>query len=101
MKMNEEECENRDFYYFIINKNKPFDCFFLSLKGLKEVVPNPAEQNHPFQCVFNKNREIKKRSFKEARKFLLSNWAEAIKKNIKLTKEGMPEHYPDFIQWPT
>ena len=95
MKQEEKPCELRDFYYLIINKNKPSDCFTISLKGLKKVIPNG--KNRPFQCNWEDNREIKKRIWKEAKEYLLSQWAISIKKEIKITREGMPKSYPEFF----
>ncbi|MCZ0931905.1 MAG: hypothetical protein OXJ52_01980 [Oligoflexia bacterium] len=95
MKGSEKPCELRDFYYLIVNKDKPADCFIVSLKGFKKVNPNP--RNQPFQCNWNENRGITQRNWREAKEYLLSKWAVSIKKQIALAKEGMPKHYPEFF----
>ena len=95
MAQHEEKNEKRDFYYLIINKINPSDIFIINLKGLKklQVAPN----NLPFQCNWNDNRESQNRTWLEAKEFLLSKWAEGIKKKLKNTQNGMPKYYPKYF----
>lgn len=96
MRENENENNNRDYYYLIVNKMNTEDVFVVNLKGI--VSCNPAPNNMPFQVNWGRNRELANRSWEEAREFLLSRWAESVKKLIELRLKGMPEYYPEFFK---
>ncbi|GAA7948753.1 hypothetical protein JP0539_14430 [Helicobacter pylori] len=66
---------DRDYYFLIINKNDPKDIFINSLKGIQTLQPN----NLPFQCKWDKNREIIQRDFDGSKNFILSALAESVK----------------------
>lgn len=87
--------EERDYYYLVLNKEEPRDVFFTSLRGLAQC--HPAPNNLPFQVRWEECREIKRRSWQEARDFLLSNWATSIKRLIELQQGGMMLAYPEFF----
>ena len=95
MKKKESVDEHRDYFYIVINKIDIQDVFALSLKGLKEV--QIAPNNLPFQCNWNKNRDIQTRNWQNAKDFLLSKWAKSIQQKIENTKKGMPEYYSEYF----
>ena len=95
MKKKERPDEKRDYYYLIVNKNKPTDVLFVSLKGLAHCMPAP--NNLPFQSNWGKCRKQKERTWAEAKDFLLSAWADSIKELIKKQQNGMPKTYPEFF----
>ena len=49
--------DKRDYYFLVVNKNKPRDIIVNSVKGLTELTPNI--NNLPFQVCWDKNREYK------------------------------------------
>lgn len=69
--------EHRDYYFLIVNKQNPADTFCTTLKGLQALQPNG--NNLPFQCKWNANRQVKKRSFDEASRFILQTFGESVK----------------------
>ena len=71
---------SRDYYFMVLNKTtrKTRMC---SLKGLAEVVT--TGNNLPFQCNFSKNMKEKKRSYEDAKEFLI----EEFKKSIIKTRD--------------
>lgn len=69
--------EHQDYYFLIVNKQNPADTFCATLKGLQTLQPNG--NNLPFQCKWNSNRQVKRRSFDEASKFILKTFGESIK----------------------
>ena len=95
LKEKENPDEERDYFYLIVNKSDTGDVFFVSLKGLETCSPNP--RNMPFQVVWEKNRTTVKRTWDEAREFLLGKYADCFKGLARLTLEGMPKHYPEFF----
>lgn len=80
---------DEDYYFIVINKNDTSDLFWNSLKQLKSLTPNG--NNLPFQCVWSDNRQKIERTFEQAKKFILDNFAESIKKRAQI------EH--DFIEY--
>jgi hypothetical protein len=66
---NFEETEN-DYYFLIINKKNPEDCFFNSLKKIQTLIPNG--NNLPFQCQWEKNRIPFERTFEESKTYIFS-----------------------------
>lgn len=76
LKVNLKE-NNADYYFLIINKDNPKDIFATSLKSLQNLTPNG--NNLPFQAKWDNNREIIKRTFKEAKDFILGNFGESLK----------------------
>ena len=96
MKPNENPDEDRDYYYFVVNKNNPADIFSVSLKNLTHCIPNPA--NQPFQSNWNKCRVPANRTWQEAKDFLLTEWAKSIKSNIDNIKKGMTASYPEYFE---
>lgn len=55
-KIKKKELNNsqRDYYFLVLNKNKPDDVIINSIRGLEHIVANP--NNLPFQINWNKNR---------------------------------------------
>lgn len=96
MKENEKADDERDYFYIVINKNNHKDIFITSLKNIPEVNINP--NNLPFQAKWNDCRKAKKRTWEEAKQFLLDSWAMGIKKKIALARGGMPESYPEYFK---
>ena len=94
IKENEIECEQRDFYYLVVNKRDTSDVFPVSLKHIASLNPNP--RNEPFQAKWKDCREPVDRTWREARSFLLSKWADTVKSAQK-TWGAMPKHYPEFF----
>ena len=95
MKQNESPHSRRDYFYIVINKNNPSDVFMVSLKGIREL--QVSANNLPFQCHWSKNRKTQKRDWKEAKDFLLSCWAQGIRKKMENVKKGMPKYYPSYF----
>ena len=96
MRENENMDKDRDYYYLIVNKMDTEDVFVVNLKGI--VSCNSAPNNPPFQVNWGRNRELADRSWEEAKKFLLSMWAESVKELIALRSRGMPKYYPEFFE---
>lgn len=55
-KIKKKELNNsqRDYYFLVLNKNKPDDVIINSIRGLEHIVANP--NNLPFQINWNENR---------------------------------------------
>lgn len=87
--------EHRDYYYLVINKRDTTDIFPVSLKGIKDIAPNPS--NPPFQARFDNCREPVQRTWEEAKNFLLNVWAESVQRKIKSLGDGMWAHYPEYF----
>ncbi len=96
MSENESPDEDRDYYYFVVNKANPADIFPVSLKGLAHCQPNPA--NPPFQSNWDRCRTPVNRNWQEARRFLLTQWATSIGNNINNLTQGMPTFYPEYFE---
>lgn len=71
------EPNDKDYYFLIINKEKPSDVFATSLKCLESILPNG--NNLPFQAKWDNNRNIIQRTFEEAKSFLLSTFGESLR----------------------
>ena len=96
MKSNESPSQTRDYYYVIVNKENTSDVFVVSLKGIADC--RPSNNNPPFQAKWGDCRAPVKRTWHEARNFLLSNWAFSIAKDMELLSLGMPRSYPQFFK---
>ncbi len=96
MKKNESPDEDRDYYYFVVNKTNPADIFPVSLKGLAHCVPNPT--NQPFQSNWDSCRTPVNRTWQVAKEFLLTEWATSISRNIANETMGMPTSYPEYFE---
>ncbi|WP_104640649.1 restriction endonuclease [Helicobacter bizzozeronii] len=75
-----------DYYFLVVNKNDPKDCFWTSLKRIETL--NSTGNNLPFQCKWNKNRGFSKRNEIEATRYILNVYWESWKKRV----EGYPSH---------
>lgn len=95
LKENENPDERRDFYYLIVNKNDTSDVFVVSLKHITKVTP--ASENPPFQAKWDDCRVSTKRTWEEAKTYLLGKWAESIKRKQESLKV-MPTYYPEFFK---
>lgn len=95
LKKHENPDEHRDYYYLVINKRDTSDIFPVSLKGIKDIAPNPS--NPPFQARFNNCRHPVQRTWEEAKNFLLSVWAESVRRKIRSLGDGMWTHYPEYF----
>ena len=92
--------EQRDFYYLIVNKSNTSDVFAVSLKHIAEVIPNPS--NQPFQANWENCRQPTKRTWQEAKQYLLGMWAKSLHREAELLNKGMPSYYPEiFSQYKT
>jgi len=69
--------QDKDYYFLVVNKQDPSDVFVNSLRGLQDIVPNG--NNPPFQCKWSANRDYQKRTFDEAKDFILSTMGVSIK----------------------
>jgi len=94
MAQRESPSESRDFYFIVVSKPQA-NAFIVSLKGIGDI--RPAHNNPPFQCNWSQCRTPVSRSWQEARHYLLSVWAETIKKGIETYQRGMPTHFPEFF----
>lgn len=77
LKENIGKNKKKDYYFLIINKNNPEDIFISTLKSIKTLQANG--NNLPFQCKWGDNKIMKKRSFEESKKFILTKFGESIK----------------------
>lgn len=73
--------ESKDYYFLVVNKKDTKDIFINTLKGLQYLQANG--NNLPFQCKWETNKLYRKRSFPEAKDFVLS----VLGKSIKLRAE--------------
>ncbi|MDA7984225.1 MAG: hypothetical protein MPJ52_01505 [Alphaproteobacteria bacterium] len=92
---NESPDEGRDFYYIIIGKTDR-DVFPVTLKTAREF--KPSASNLPFQCNWDKNREPVERSWQEAKDYLLTQWAESLRRLVTNVLKGMPKSYPQYFR---
>lgn len=95
LKENENPDKARDFYYLVVNKKDTSDVFIVSLKHITKVTP--ASSNPPFQAKWDDCRVPTKRTWEEAKTYLLGIWAESIKRAQKSLK-AMPTYYPEFFE---
>lgn len=95
LKENENPDKTRDFYYLVVNKNDTSDIFIVSLKHITKVTPAPS--NPPFQAKWDDCRVPTKRTWEEAKTYLLGIWAESIKRAQESLK-AMPTYYPEFFE---
>lgn len=68
---------DKDYYFLFFNKENNEDIFINTLRGIKTLQPNG--NNLPFQCKWNRNKEMEERTFDESRDFILSKFGESIK----------------------
>lgn len=95
MRDSEDPDETRDFYYVIVNKSDTSDIFIVSLKGIATCYP--AHNNLPFQAKWDECRTPVRRTWTQARDFLLGIYATSIRNLIASHQEGMPGSYPEFF----
>ena len=84
---------SRDYYFLVVNKNDSADVFAQGLRTLGTLTPNG--NNLPFQCCWRDNREPQERSFGDARDFLLSVFAQSIKRRAKMDN-AFQKHFPKY-----
>ncbi|WP_285658158.1 hypothetical protein, partial [Helicobacter bizzozeronii] len=75
-----------DYYFLVVNKKDPKDCFWTSLKRIKTLISNG--NNLPFQCSWSANREFSNRNEIEATRYILSVYLESWRKKV----EGYPSN---------
>lgn len=75
----DNDSEDADYYFLVINKNDVSDVFCTSLKHLTSVTTNG--NNIPFQCNWSANRIPTYRDNDEAKKFLVEAFGESVKKD--------------------
>ena len=92
---NESPDEGRDFYYIIVGKAGN-DAFPVTLKTAKKFTP--STKNPPFQCNWDKNREPVERSWQGAKDYLLTQWAESLRRLVTNVLTGMPKSYPQYFR---
>ena len=95
-KLNADLSENDVDYYFLVLNKGTGKTFMSALKGLRSLVPNG--NNLPFQCNWLENtpKDYKSRTFKEAKKFLLTNFAESIRGRIAIG-DDFKANFPDYL----
>lgn len=74
--------EDKDYYFLVVNKNSPADCFWNSLKRLQSLTPNG--NNLPFQTNWARNRNRTERAHKDAVFFILSCLKESVYKRADI-----------------
>ena len=84
---------SRDYYFLVVNKNDSADVFAQGLRTLGTLTPNG--NNLPFQCCWRDNREPQERSFGGARDFLLSVFAQSIKRRAEIDS-AFQKHFPQY-----
>ena len=84
---------SRDYYFLVVNKNDSADVFAQGLRTLCTLTPNG--NNLPFQCCWRDNREPQERSFGGARDFLLSVFAQSIKRRAVIDS-AFQKHFPKY-----
>ena len=84
---------SRDYYFLVVNKNDSADVFAQGLRTLGTLTPNG--NNLPFQCCWRDNREPQERSFGGARDFLLSVFAQSIKRRAVIDS-AFQKHFPKY-----
>ena len=86
--------KNKDYYFLVVDKDDTSNVFYSSLKNLKSISPNG--NNLPFQCKWNDNNIRTKRTFIEARDFILKCFKESIEKR-DTTGQAFRDHMVKYI----
>lgn len=86
--------KNKDYYFFIVNKKKREDVFFTTLKNIQSLTPNG--NNLPFQCVWDVNRVLKKRTHEQAIKYLLTVFGDSITKRQEMGV-SFNKYFPEYF----
>ena len=94
LKQNLTTHTNKDYYFLVFNKTDSKDIFYNSLRGLQELQVNG--NNLPFQCRWDKNKEIKPRSFEEAKDFLLQTYGASIKLRADMYF-NFKKYFPEYV----
>ena len=94
LKENIETNENKDYYFLVINKTENTDIFVNSLKGLQTLQPNG--NNLPFQCKWDINRDFTKRTFNEAKEFILNVFGQSIKLRAEIYF-NFKKYFPEYV----
>ncbi|MGZ9414602.1 hypothetical protein [Mycoplasma sp. 5370] len=75
----------KDYYFLIIDKNNLKESFYTSLKQIETLVSNG--NNLPFQCIWSKNKNLKYRTYNEAKQFILHYLRESIEKRANILND--------------
>ena len=93
-KLRNDICENDlDYYFLIINKNKLNDIYVTSLKLIKNIVPNG--NNLPFQAKWSDNKTLVKRSFNDAKDYILITMGKSFKLRSKVYEQFL-NFFPEY-----
>lgn len=94
LKENLGEDESKDYYFLVINKKDTKDVFINTLKGLQNIQANG--NNLPFQCKWDTNKLYHKRSFLEAKEFILSVFGKSIKLRAEMYFQ-FKKFFPEYV----
>jgi hypothetical protein len=94
LKENLGKDETKDYFFLVFNKQNPADIFVNTLKGLQTLQPNG--NNLPFQCKWDNNRKYKKRSFTQAKKYILKVFGESIKQRAEIYF-NFKKYFPEYV----
>ena len=72
---------NRDYYYIVVFKDRDKNTIWTSLRMLNKLRANG--NNPPFQINWNENHKRVTRTYKEAKRFILSKYMESLKLQIE------------------
>ena len=81
-----------DYYFIVVNKASPSDCYWTSLKRINRLTPNG--NNLPFQANWAINRTFSGRSEKEAMKYIIEIYLQSWDKKV----DGDPIHLRRIIE---
>jgi hypothetical protein len=87
--------KNRDYYFLILNKSDTTDVFVTTLRSLNTLQPNG--NNLPFQCKWDINRDMKRRTFEEARDFLLDTFWKSVELRANMY-ETFKHYFPEYAK---
>lgn len=82
-----------DYYFIIANKKNNEEIFINSLRRINTLTPNG--NNPPFQCEWSKNKNMKERSFDEAKQYIIGTLYKTAKLRAKILTE-MEKYFPEF-----
>ena len=94
-KLNADLSENDVDYYFLVLNKGTGKTFMAALKGLQSLVPNG--NNLPFQCNWTENTQYKSRTFKQAKDFLLTNFAASIRGRTAIG-DDFKDNFPTYLE---
>lgn len=89
--------QDSDYYFFVVDKSNTENVFWTGLKSLERLTPN--SNNLPFQCDWSKNQTRKKRTFDEAKDFILTAFQGSIYREKK--RELFDEYITPLIGLPS